>query len=1237
MRIGTLGRLAMLLVLVHSLIACRLPSMISAPTKGDDARSFATGLAPGPTPEALPETVPDLDGRVLFAAKRDTLAALSEVAIKATVSLIHTGTNETVATTVTGTAGAFSLRFSAGFKPDPSATYYLEAVKGLGDNMPGHNVARVRTVAQFQRGGWVTLSNSAPNAGIVVAASTTAIAIGGALKGVTDFTPYLGTIPQGDLAVFAGDATLSHTDAASIEAIALQCLADDEDPMAKIGLSLDGTWVRPSQALVVNAINPSSGGAGTAVTLSGGDFIANATVRFNGGATTTAFIASMNTFNATVPQGAISGQTAIQMGNLSILGPLFTVPVTIGSFSPTVGGAGDIVTVTGTGFATDKAYNLVKVNGVDAEVTLASATSLKIKIPASTSGTISVSVVGQSATSATTFFYKPVLTDLNPSIAVTGSVLTLEGFFGPTVKVNFPGVGAPVDATLLGPNRAKVTVPANATGGDLTVQTAGTTTNALPFRRIGHGLGLHHPRLYSSQGENALYSNYLPDSRGGPASIVIGNYLYVLGGRSSTTSYTGNVSRALINADGTTGNLIAAGSLSTARSGHSCAVVGNYLYVIGGYNGGYLNSVERALINADGTLGSFTPFTSSSLFTSRSDHASVIVGSYLYLIGGFNESYLYDMERATLNSDGTIGPFAPVPGASLATPRGFHSAVTLENYLYLVGGANNAGSLNSVERAPINPDGTLGAFAAFGGSTLSTPRSGHSATIIGDYLYLFGGKNGASVLSSIERAPISAGGVLGAFSAVGGILLPTAMQRLNTLLVGSHLLIIGGESASGSGYNTLYRASILASGAIGAFSSAGNIGTQRSDHATVASRGFLYVVGGYNGSYLSSIERASINPDGTLGTFTTVGNLGTARASHSCVVSGSYLYAIGGKNGTGALSSVEYAPINSDGSLGSFASGPSLQTKRFGHTSVVTGNYLHVIGGNDGTSDLISNEYASYASSTGLLNSFSGEAKLIAARSGHASVILGNYLYVFDGGTFTGVHPATASAGPGTITLDETRTGSITSANPNPTKSGTYCVDFDIKNVPIGTYITLDHWGSGYDAYLQLVNKATGAVLANDDDSGDVSNAARIGFYVDPGINYVARATTLSNGSTGTFTLKITQYLRVERSPVTNGSLGDFAPYYLNSPLTLRREHRLAVVGEYLYLLGGYNNANGSLMNSVERALINSDGTYGAFSAAGINLTTTRRAPTSTVIGNFLYVIGGYNGAHLNTIDRSQL
>jgi gliding motility-associated-like protein len=64
-----------------------------------------------------------------------------------------------------------------------------------------------------------------------------------------------------------------------------------------------------------------------------------------------------------------------------------TVPVpvpTITSFSPTSGAAGSTVTITGTGFNTTAANNVVRLNGMKCSVTNATATSLTVTVPSGT-------------------------------------------------------------------------------------------------------------------------------------------------------------------------------------------------------------------------------------------------------------------------------------------------------------------------------------------------------------------------------------------------------------------------------------------------------------------------------------------------------------------------------------------------------------------------------------------------------------------------------------------------------------------------------------------------------------------------------------------------------------------------------------------------------------------------------------------------------------------------------------
>ncbi|HEY9855261.1 MAG TPA: IPT/TIG domain-containing protein, partial [Stenomitos sp.] len=328
--------IALTLVLLLGLVGCRMPGTMPPITQT--------------TKEAVPAAESKvLEGRVEFPSERKAQATMTDVAVAATVSLINTGTNQTVASTVTDTAGAFRLSFPNGFKPDPTVLYYLEAFKGLSSNMPGHNAARVRTIAKFN-GGWTTLTNALPNVGIVVNPMTTGVSIGAALKNGNptpfDFNSLIGSVTGATPSVYIPVTGLTQPDATALLDLVNQALANDRDPVAEVGF--DGTnWipVSPSAGLSVTSLNPTSGAVGSTVTVTGMGFSTtpgNNIVRFNG-VPATATAATGTHLTVTVPSGATSGQTTVQVGNTVYLGPSFTVSVALTSFSPASGSAGTSV------------------------------------------------------------------------------------------------------------------------------------------------------------------------------------------------------------------------------------------------------------------------------------------------------------------------------------------------------------------------------------------------------------------------------------------------------------------------------------------------------------------------------------------------------------------------------------------------------------------------------------------------------------------------------------------------------------------------------------------------------------------------------------------------------------------------------------------------------------------------------------------------------------------------------
>jgi len=234
------------------------------------------------------------------------------------------------------------------------------------------------------------------------------------------------------------------------------------------------------------------------------------------------------------------------------------------------------------------------------------------------------------------------------------------------------------------------------------------------------------------------------------AAVAASGYIYALGG---TGGDGNNVTRAAINADGSLGPWQAATSMTTGRRFPAAVVVGRYLYALGGYDnlpGSAKNSVERAMINADGSLGPWqavTPMTEA-----RSTHAAVVVGNYIYVMGGDGMS---SVVRATVNPDGSLGPWEAA--TSMTASRCDFAAVTARGYIYVLGGrgswAGTAPRYDSVERAKVNLNGSLGPWEAV--ASMSTPRYEHAAVGAGGYVYAVGGRDEFNTrLSSVERAEI---------------------------------------------------------------------------------------------------------------------------------------------------------------------------------------------------------------------------------------------------------------------------------------------------------------------------------------------------------------------------------------------------------------------------------------------------------------------------------------------------
>ena len=132
-----------------------------------------------------------------------------------------------------------------------------------------------------------------------------------------------------------------------------------------------------------------------------------------------------------------------------------------------------------------------------------------------------------------------------------------------------------------------------------------------------------------------------------------------------------------------------------------------------------------------------------------------------------------------------------------------------------------------------------------------------------------------------------------------------------------------------------------------------SLSVARAGAALVAHNDFLYIIAGVDGrNFLKTIEYAKINSDGSLGSWKQGPPLNIERGFLEAVVSNGSIYVIGGGNGPygqNLLASAERARINSDGSLGAWEVEKSaMDTPRRCSKLVVSGGHIYSFGGYGG-------------------------------------------------------------------------------------------------------------------------------------------------------------------------------------------------------------------------------------------------------------------------------------------------
>lgn len=253
------------------------------------------------------------------------------------------------------------------------------------------------------------------------------------------------------------------------------------------------------------------------------------------------------------------------------------------------------------------------------------------------------------------------------------------------------------------------------------------------------------------------------------SAVVAGNFLYAIGGANGVRGHdnlpSATVERAAIRNDGSLGPWQLVNYLGTPRRGLQAAVYQNHLYAIGGYDGAFLKSVERADLGADGALSDWHLETESAT-VDRYIHSATSLGDKLYLLGGHeqsSETISYgDVEMTHIDASGALRPWE-IQRSVLKTPRFIAAAFALGRHLYMLGGHDGRHRLRSVETAPLDGDGRVGAWSFT--TPLNEERSATALAVSRGRVYVVGGMGAGGALNSVEMAEQRADGELGHYEA----------------------------------------------------------------------------------------------------------------------------------------------------------------------------------------------------------------------------------------------------------------------------------------------------------------------------------------------------------------------------------------------------------------------------------------------------------------------------------------
>jgi N-acetylneuraminic acid mutarotase len=298
--------------------------------------------------------------------------------------------------------------------------------------------------------------------------------------------------------------------------------------------------------------------------------------------------------------------------------------------------------------------------------------------------------------------------------------------------------------------------------------------------------------------------------------------------------------------------------------------------------------------------------SANGLVTAVKDAASLVTKNYMYILGGQGSSSVSNtIQRTSFDSDGKLTSSWANAGTLPVAMYGMGHLAT-KGRLYLIGGNNGSSSLSSVYSAPVNSDGTLGDFRTE--TSLPAARVDAACFVIKNNLYVVGGSNSNNT-NTVYQATINDDGTLSSWNTLSNF--PINFSLGKPFVINTRIYIFGAYDGNNS---YIYYTTYDSNGNIGSWTNVSQTPGNSYGSIIVSTNNYVFNISGYSkssSSYTSSSYRAPILSDGSLGAWTQISNAFAGTAYSQSAIVGNKIYTIGGINGNNYLTAVYVAAFNS--------------------------------------------------------------------------------------------------------------------------------------------------------------------------------------------------------------------------------------------------------------------------------------------------------------------------------------